>query len=120
MSLDSRLVKLEFRDVEQAFAQAEEGKPALLSFSNHDFRDMREEVTYAQGLIRRAAGKYPDVTFHFCNAIEAMQKVEHLVPEYAELELTVHFDKEKDTGMFHVKAQKKIFGTQPWLCFENV
>ena len=119
LSLDSRLIKLEFSDVEQAFTQVEKGKPTILSFSSHDFRDMRTEVIYAQNLIRMASEKYPNVRFHYCNAIEAMQRAESLTPIYAELELTLYADKEKNTAVLRARAQGKIFGTQPFFCFKT-
>lgn len=120
LSLDSRLIKLELSDVEQAFEQAEDNRPAILSFSSHDFRDMRSEVKYAQGLIRQAAKKYPDVKFHFCNAIEAMQKTENLAAEYAKLKISSQMDTEKNTAVFHIGAEKNIFGTQPFFVFKTV
>lgn len=117
LSLDSRLIKLEAGDVEQAFIQAREGEPAILSFSNHDFRDMREEVRYAQNLIRHAAEKYPDVRFHFCNAVEAMQKAENLVLEYPKLNFQMH--RENNCAWIRIKADNTIFGTQPFFVFKT-
>lgn len=120
LSLDSRLIKLELKDVEQAFAQAEEKKPTILSFSSHDFRDMRPEVKYAQELINIAAKKYPDVKFHFCNAINAMQKAENLTMNYSSLEIVPEIDMNKNSAFIHIKAQNDIFGTQPFFVFKTV
>lgn len=120
LSLDSRLIKLELSDVEEAFIQAREGRAAILSFSSHDFRNMCDEVDYARGLICKVSEKYPDVKFHFSNAIDAMQKAENLIPEYAGLETEIHMDEKKNTAVFRIRAQKNIFGTQPFFCFKTV
>lgn len=120
LSLDSRLIKLELEDVEQAFSQAQEGKPTILSFSSHDFRDLRPEVQYARELIQQVAAKYPYTQFHFCNAIDAMQKVENLSLNYSEIEITPEINKEKNNAFIHIKSNSDIFGTQPFFVFKTV
>ncbi len=119
LSLDSRLVKLGLEDVRQAFIQAEEG-PTILSFSNHDFRDMREEIEYVRLLIQRVSKEYPDVKFHFSNAVTAMQKAENLLPESVGLEIRPCIDEEHDSAIFYIKAKNHIFGTQPFFAFKTI
>ena len=48
-----------------------------------------------------------------------MQRAESLTPIYAELELTLYADKEKNTAVLRARAQGKIFGTQPFFCFKT-
>ncbi len=120
LSLDSRLIKIGISDVEQAFIQAKEGRPTILSFSNHDFRDMREEVKYVQSLIFQTSKKYTDVNFYFCNAIEAMQRAEGLTPEYGKLQIFPSINKLRNTAVIRITAQKEIFGTQPFFVFKTV
>lgn len=119
LSLDSRLIKLERSDVEQAFSQAEEGKTAILSFSNHDFRDMRAEVEYARNLIEEISKEYPNVQFHYSNALEAMQKTNNLRKQYSDLLMQVQQDIETKATIVTLKAQQKIFGTQPFFVFKT-
>lgn len=120
LSLDSRLIKLELSDVEQAFAEAKEESPSILSFSSHDFRDMRTELEYVKDLICQTSKKYPDVQFHFCNAIEAIQKAEKLLPRYAELKMKLQMNETKNMAIVYIEAEQDIFGTQPFFCFKTV
>lgn len=87
---------------------------------SHDFRDMCPEVKYAQELINMAAKKYPDVKFHFCNAINAMQKAENLTLNYSSLEIVPEIDMNKNSAFIHIKARNDIFGTQPFFVFKTV
>ena len=50
-----RLIQKE--DVEQAFQEAEQGLPVVLSFNHHDFRDMRPDVIRVQDDSKRADGR---------------------------------------------------------------
>ncbi len=118
VSLDSRVAKLEKEDVRDAFQQAEDGKDAILAFANHDFRDMRAEVDNAMRMIQEVSADFPDVAFHYSNAIDAMCKVEGI--ESPSPELRIEFEDGKDgTGRLNVCARNALFGSQPFLAIET-
>lgn len=77
-------------------------------------------MQYARNLIQQVAAKYPDTKFHFCNAIDAMQKVENLSLDYSKMEIIPEINKEKNNAFIHIKANSDIFGTQPFFVFKTV
>ena len=50
LNLGTRARLLTKKDIEQAFHEASVGKPVILSFNHHDFRDMRPDVRYVRKL----------------------------------------------------------------------
>jgi len=104
-------------EVEKAFARANEGKPTLMCFNNHDFRDMAKEVDYVRQLIAKCAMRYPDVKFRYCEAIDGFRSVaygENM--EFKPVELEVDFEQEVDEAYLRVETIKgEVFGPQPYL-----
>lgn len=120
ISLDSRVAKLETQDVKEAFEQADRGETAILSFANHDFRDMHKEVENAMYMIKSTADKYPDVKYHFVDAIEAMKKTEGLEAAAPEFNVKLAKDQDNDACELVVMARNSIFGTQPFLAIKTI
>jgi RNA recognition motif-containing protein len=53
-------------------------KNVILSFANHDFRDLRVDVKEAHRLLTKVSNDYDDVEFIYCEVVEAMRKAMHL------------------------------------------
>ena len=70
-------------DVRQAFQEARAGRPVVLAFTNHDFRDMRPDVDAVRNMLSRVAVDFPDVSFKFSEAVDAMRKALGLVSRAA-------------------------------------
>ncbi len=119
ISLDSRVAKLELSDVKEAFEQAKSGEDAIISFANHDFRDMRDEVNRAMDMIAQVAREYPDVEFVYSDAISAFTNVENIKRENVEINTIRKIDIENDTCNFTIELDGKYFGTQPFFCFKT-
>ena len=66
LNVGTRFRLLTERDVRQAFEEAQEGKPVVLAFTNHDFRDMRPDVDCVRAMLSSVAAEFPDVPFRFC------------------------------------------------------
>ena len=106
-------------EVRRAFDQAREGKPAYLGVTNHDFREMSDEIDHVVELIRTVSKDYPDVKFKYSEVNEAFRKVA-LNGEFEKLELDV--DLYKDEGKYKLKIEttnSKVFGPQPWLALQT-
>ena len=71
LNLGSRLRILKHIHYDQAFNEARETGGAILSFSNHDYRDIRPDVCLALEMLQEARNRHPDVKVKFCGAEEA-------------------------------------------------
>ncbi|HEY9164075.1 MAG TPA: hypothetical protein VIN57_05650, partial [Magnetovibrio sp.] len=71
LNVGTRLRLLTQDDVDQAFQEAQDGKPVILSFTNHDFRDLRPDVVAVQEMLNNAASRFPGVKFRHCEGREA-------------------------------------------------
>lgn len=117
LNIDARIGKITIDDVRDAFAYAQDNGRALLSFTNHDFRDMRPELDYIKELIRSVSSEYPDVKFVYSNVIDAMRQVLNLNEKITTLRCSLH--NFKDYVLLHVTADNDIFGPQPFLAFKT-
>ena len=82
LNVGTRFANINLTEVDRAFKEAQEGKSVILSFADHDFRDLRKDVEEAYNLIKTVSNKYPKVQYEFAEATEAMRK---------SLNLLVHF-----------------------------
>ncbi len=101
-------------DVEQAFREAKEGKPVILSFNHHDFRDMRPDVIYVRAMINRVSQQFPEIAYKYSEAREAFRVALGLNSK-APLKFTVNWDEDR----MHVNANSNIFGPQPFLAIKT-
>ncbi len=119
LNIGTRYRLLTELDVRQAFAEAREGRPVVLSITDHDFRDMRPDVDVMRSLLLRVAPDFPDVGFKFAEAITAMRDALGLTVEPAcSLDLSLN-----ETGggahALSISTQTSTFGPQPWLALKT-
>jgi len=114
LNMNSRIRNLRQEDVDLAFAESREGKPVVLSFTDHDYRDIRADVNQVRGLIDRAAKKYPDVQFKYCGAREAARLALGL-PQKNPCGVTLTLD----NGVFHIRSDSPTFGPQPYFAMKT-
>lgn len=114
LNVGTRIRLLEKEDVIQAFEEANEGKPVILSVTNHDFRDITEDINNTRNLIAKVRADYPDVKFKFSEAKEAMRQSMKLdtLPK-------LKFDTTFVDNRMTVKASHSIFGPQPFLAIKT-
>jgi hypothetical protein len=119
LNVGTRYKLMTENDVRQAFAEAREGRPVVLSFTDHDFRDMRPDVESVQDTLARVAKEFPDVSFKFSEAIAAMRSALGLNSQPScDLELSIR----GVTGSKHileVRSETPTFGPQPWLALKT-
>jgi hypothetical protein len=114
LNMGARVRNLAQKDVDQAFSEADAGKPVVMAFSNHDFRDIRRDVESVRTMIRNAATQFPKVDFRFSEAREAMQSALGL-----ERRDHIHFTLSLDGERLNVVSDSPIFGPQPFLALRT-
>lgn len=106
-------------DVRQAFQEAREGKPVVLSVTDHDFRDMAPDVEEVRGLLQRVSNDFPDVPFIYTDAVDAMRRALSLPAQPpCELDITLT-GVDSATHVMVVESKVPTFGPQPWLAIKT-
>jgi hypothetical protein len=113
-NINTRYANIDENELIKAFDSASIGNSPLVSVTNHDFRDMREEVEQFYQLVSRVALQYPDIKFRWCNAVEGFRA--SLALQDGALPNTSTAIKD---SILCVTTDKKIWGTQPFLAIKT-
>ena len=101
--------------IDEAFLEAKKEGSAILSFANHDYRDMTNDLNELKNIISQIRSKYPDVKICFAGAEEAA--IKHLnYEEKDKLDIDLFINKNIVTA--EIKAGE-IFGSQPFLAIKD-
>jgi hypothetical protein len=114
LNVGMRVRILSQADVDQAFREAQEGRPVVLSFADLDYRDMRVDIRHVRKLIRSAARRFPDVSFRFCDARDAMRRALRL-PEQDPCRITL----EREEDVLSIRSGTPTFGPQPFFALKT-
>lgn len=119
LNMNARHSNITPHEVDRAFARAQSGLPTYMGFTNHDFREMSDEIEHVRSMIGEVSKKYPDVKFKYCRVDEAFRNVVH--EGHSEpLELDVRLEVENGKYLLRVDTiQGKVFGPQPWLALQT-
>tara|TARA_B100001059_G_C17783703_1_gene555806 strand:+ start:288 stop:1628 length:1341 start_codon:yes stop_codon:yes gene_type:complete len=119
LNMHARLREISQEDVNDAFLEARTGNDVLLSFTNHDFRNMRPEIEKVMRYIRHASENFDDVSFSFEEAADGFRKC--LGIERTTCGLSSDLVKIRDgKWRLDVRARGKLFGPQPFLALKTV
>ena len=115
-SLDagSRLYAITQEEVDRAFEHARSRGGAILSSFTHDYRDLATPFLGFLEKLRRAAARFPDVTWKYAGAAQAIQERRGWtgVPPLA-LEA-------RPTGPHWIlRSSQELLGPVPWTCVER-
>lgn len=116
LNMHTRLREITINDFKDGFEMARNGRPVIISFTNHDFRDMGYDIDKIRDMIKTVVAEYPDVKFYYTDAITAMRKVLGLKVENIELQMSL----DKNKKVISVNSNRKIFGPQPYLALKTV
>jgi len=124
LNLRNRIGNLTQAEVDSAYALADTTRRnVLLGICSHDWRDLEEEILYAQQLFYIALQQYPNVSTKYCQATEAFREhVDNLDQNLDPLEIKIEpfFVNENDVPYIRVKtAAGKVFGPQPFLAIKT-
>lgn len=112
--MNTRMRNISESDFEQAFCEVRNGKNQLVSFTDHDFRDICYDIELMRQMILKISKKYPDVEFEFCNALEGMRKYFQLEPHSCNLMVSLDFGNQSMV----ITSNADIFGVQPFYCMK--
>ena len=113
LSLDARIGSITEEDIELAFLEALEEKNPILSVTNHDCRDMVEEIESFWPKILKAMKKFPSVNLIHTNEIDAAKNCLNLRDNQFNLNLNWEDNK------IIVESNSELFGPQPFLAFKT-
>lgn len=107
-------------EIEKAFAKAETGENVYLGITNHDWREMSEEINEFRGMLANVAAMHPDVKFKFSETVEAFRKVIGYTSEECEAN-RVKLVYKWEGNLLHVNVENgEPFGPQPYLAIKDV
>lgn len=115
LNVGTRLRPLTLDHVREAFSEARVSGAAILSFADHDYRDMRPDVNAVRSMLRDIKKEYPDVLLKYAGAEEAaislMGYGENPAPILG-LELI-------NNRLIVEVLEGEIFGPQPFLAIKS-
>ena len=117
LNMKARVRQMGQADVDAAFEMASKGTDCILAFTDHDYKDMEDEICIVRNMIFNASRRYRDVKFIYASAINAMRAVLKLRYEIIGLEMDVDFLRFPKRVL--ISAENKIFGSQPFLAIKN-
>jgi hypothetical protein len=106
------------QQVDLAFARADDGKPTILAFTDHDFRDMRFDIQKVHQMLVSSSSRYPKVQWLHSGARDAASEVLGLDPT-PPIKLTVSFEHRPNSFMMRVESNTESFGPQPYLAVKT-
>ena len=120
LNIGTRFCNLNNIEVDRAFKEAEKGKPTIMSFANHDFRDLRVDVREADDLIKSVSKKYPNIKFIYSEAANAMRKALR-IPYMDKCEISLEINQiNQNTHVLNINSTNPIFGPQPFLALKSI
>ena len=119
LNVGTRFKTIKEQHVLEALSDAEKNGVSILSFANHDWRDIRPDVEYIRNIVAKCRKKYPNVNIKFSGAQEAAKDIIFGKEKvnYSKLILKGYFEKSK--FIVEVK-QGELFGPQPYLAIKTV
>ncbi len=117
LNMEARLREITQGDVDQAFSRANKEKSTLMSFTNHDFRDMSGEIDKVFQMIKSSSIKYPEVNYKFTDCITAFREVLEL--KKTSPGLKVSLEGKEHTSLLKVTSEGTLFGVQPFLAIKT-
>ena len=118
LNMYARVRQISQRDVNEAFSAAKDGADVILSFTDHDYKDMEFEINRVRAMILQAHREFSGVEFAYSTAIEAMRSV--LKQETEEFHLELEIERNGPHKRLKVSARGKVFGPQPYLALKTV
>lgn len=122
LNIGTRLRLLTEHEIRKAFELARDEGKAILSFTNHDFRDMSIDIEDTYEKIFRIAKEFDDVKVLNSDAIEAMQKYcysdDNIVRN--KLKFSCEVQAVGNVRKLVVNLENgAVFGTQPYLAIKT-
>jgi hypothetical protein len=114
LNLDARLRPITREEIVCAFERAASGKDTIMAVCNHDCREMRHHIDRYMQTVREVQQGFEGVRIRHMNAVDAVRMSERLPQEEP-----TRLDFSWEGPRLHVKADKPVWGPQPWFCFKT-
>jgi Methyltransferase domain len=114
LDLETALHRFGEADVEDAFARAARGEPAILSCFDHDYRDIEARLDAFVAEVEAVASRHPGVPWRFAGPVEAVRRYLD-VPSPPALEL----DAFVLDGDVTIRSSEPLYQSIPWLAVES-
>lgn len=114
LNMGTRLRLLEKHHIEEAFQEAQISGDAIVSFTDHDFRDIEPDIKKFQEMLFETKKNYPNVQIRFCTAEEAAQRMLGKFGSTVQLLLDL-----EDNRLSVTCKLGEIFGSQPFLAIKT-
>lgn len=118
LNMEARYNELNLENIRNAFKEAKDKGKSLLSFTNHDFRDMKAEIAKIYNIIEKVNKEFENVSFKFENAVEGMRKVLDLSNKNNP-NFKISLEKKNNSTVLNIKVTNNIFGVQPFLAIKT-
>ena len=118
LNIEARVKEITIDDLREGFERASKGLPTLISFANHDYRDMKKEINKIRNMIKTVSNEYPEVKFRYCNAVEGIRNVMNM-KEIKTPNINLSLKKDWHYSILTITTQNDIFGTQPFFCMKT-
>jgi hypothetical protein len=115
LNVGTRLRSLTQEHVREAFTESRTSGGAILSFANHDYRDMRPDIDLVRAMISNVKAEFPDVSVKYSGAEDAAVALldygDKLAPQ-----LRINLNGNK---LCVEVVEGEIFGPQPFLAMKT-
>ncbi|MBU0604560.1 MAG: hypothetical protein KKD25_19395 [Gammaproteobacteria bacterium] len=120
LNVGTRLRQLSASDVAEAFSEAQANGSAILSFADHDYRDLRPDVRRVRELLQSVRKDFPGVRIRFSGAEDAAQRhLAHISPDITE-NAAPEFSLTRGGSRLHIRLMSgRVFGPQPFLALKT-
>jgi hypothetical protein len=120
LNIGTRAYLITEKEVREAFQEAKDGKPVIMSYSDHDYRDLRNDVYEILSIIKKVSKDFQDVDFIFSEAANAMRQALSL-PKLPRCDLELDLKAVSDNvHVLTVRSNTPTFGPQPYLAIKTV
>lgn len=115
LNVGTRLRSLTQAHIREAFLEARASGSAILSFADHDYRDMRSDVNQVQTMLRNIKAEFPDVSIKYSGAEDAAVSLMDYSDKSAP-KLGINL---VGNRFFVEVLEGEIFGPQPFLAINT-
>jgi hypothetical protein len=119
LNIGTRFKNIKEKHVLEAFEDADRKGTSILSFVNHDWRDLRPDIEYLREILIKSKKKYPNVKFKFAGANEAAKALISKSSIYKEEKIQLKGYLEGNRFIVEVESGK-LFGPQPYLAIKTI
>lgn len=117
LNVGTRFNLLKQNHVVEAFEEARSKGGAILSFADHDYRDIIGDVEYVYKLVKSVSNQFPDVCIKFSGACEAARSLEQMENKNHD---PIKLKAKIINNRLEVCIEKgKLFGPQPFLAIKS-